>query len=128
MVESASASSSSSPRTPSLIVAPAADAQYRGDDTLREGHATTLQARTLAQLATYADGYNVPVLATRSTIDEFKTPVATVTAYRLKCEQTRMGARFVGDEFETLVYPADDGAYYQNTFVYWRQLLAARAT
>ncbi len=39
-----------------------------------------------------------------------------------------MGPRFVGNEFETLVYPVDDGAYYQTTFAYWRQLLATRAT
>lgn len=39
-----------------------------------------------------------------------------------------MGPRLVGDEFETLVYPVDDGAYYQTTFAYWRQLLATRAT
>ncbi|MDB2249969.1 hypothetical protein PM036_17350, partial [Halorubrum ezzemoulense] len=46
----------------------------------------------------------------------------------LECEQTRMGPRLVGDEFETLVYPVDDGAYYQTTFAYWRQLLTTRAT
>jgi hypothetical protein len=118
----------SSSYTPSLIVAPAVDAQYRSDDTLREGHASTLQARTLAQLVTYADGYDVPVLVTRSVVDEFTAPVATAADYHLECEQTRMGPRFVGDEFETLVYPVDDGAYYQTTFAYWRQLLAARAT
>ena len=39
-----------------------------------------------------------------------------------------MGPRFVGDEFETLVYPVDDGAYYQTAFAYWQQLLTARAT
>jgi len=38
-----------------------------------------------------------------------------------------MGPRIVGDDFETLVYPVDDGAYYQTTFAYWRQLLDARA-
>ncbi|WP_226024003.1 hypothetical protein [Halomicrobium salinisoli] len=117
-----------SPHTPSLIVAPAVDAQYRGDDTLSESHAATLQARTLARLATCADGYDVPVLVTRSTVDEFTAPVATAADHHLECEQTRMGPRFVGDEFETLVYPVEDGAYYQTTFTYWRQLLAARAT
>ena len=40
----------------------------------------------------------------------------------------RMGPRIVGEDVETLVYPVDDGAYYQTTFAYWRQLLAARAT
>ncbi|WP_413229594.1 hypothetical protein [Haloarcula salinisoli] len=117
----------SSPHTPSLIVAPAVDAQYRADDTLSDAHAETLQARTLARLATYADGYDIPVLVTRSTHSEFTAPVATAADHHLECEQTRMGPRFVGDDFETLVYPVDDGAYYQTTFAYWQQLLGARA-
>ncbi|MDT3435956.1 hypothetical protein [Haloarcula sp. 1CSR25-25] len=118
----------SSRYTPSLIVAPAIDAQYRSDDTLNETHAKTLQARTLAKLSTYADGYDIPVLVTRSECDEFTGPVAAAAGHHLTCEQTRMGPRFVGDDFETLVYPVDGGAYYQTTFAYWRQLLAARAT
>jgi hypothetical protein len=117
-----------SPHTPALIVAPAVDAQYRADDTLGETHAGTLQARTLARLATYAEGYDIPVLVTRNERNEFTEPVATVADHHLECEQTRMGPRVVGEEFETLVYPVDDGAYYQTTFAYWRQLLAARAT
>lgn len=117
----------SSPDIPSLIVAPAVDAKYRTDDTLGETHAATLQARALARLATYAEGYDLPVLVTRSNADEFSAPVATAAKHHLECEQTRMGPRFVGEEFETLVYPVDDGAYYQTTFAYWRQLLGARA-
>jgi len=116
------------PHTPSLIVVPAVDAQYRAADTLGETHAGTLQARTLARLATYADGYDVPVLVTRSERDEFAATVATAADDHLECELTRMGPRVVGDDFETLVYPVGDGAYYQTTFAYWRQLLAARAT
>ncbi len=114
--------------TPALIVTPAVDAQYRADDTLGETHAKTLQARTLARLATYADGYDIPVLVTRNERNEFTEPVATVADHHLECEQTRMGPRVVGEDFETLVYPVGDGAYYQTTFAYWRQLLAARAT
>jgi len=117
-----------SPHTPALIVAPAVDAQYRTDDTLGETHAKTLQARTLARLATYADGYDIPVLVTRNERNEFTEPVETVADHHLECEQTRMGPRVVGEDFETLVYPVDDGAYYQTTFAYWRQLLASRAT
>ncbi len=117
-----------SPHTPALIVAPAVDAQYRADDTLGETYAKTLQARTLARLATYADGYDIPVLVTRNERNEFTEPIATVADHHLECEQTRMGPRVVGEDFETLVYPVDDGAYYQTTFAYWRQLLAARAT
>jgi hypothetical protein len=114
--------------TPSLIVAPAVDAQYRVDDTLGEAHTETLQARTLARLATYADGYDIPVLVTRTECDAFTLPIATAADHQLECEQTRMGPRMVGEDFETLVYPVGDGAYYQTTFAYWRQLLAPRAT
>jgi len=117
-----------SPHTPALIVVPAVDAQYRADDTLGATHAKTLQARTLARLATYAEGYDIPVLVTRNGRSEFTEAVVRAAEYHLECEQTRMGPRIVGEDFETLVYPVDDGAYYQTTFAYWRQLLAARAT
>ena len=124
----ASRDEDTSPHTPALIVAPAVDAQYRADDTLSDTHAKTLHARTLARLVTYADGYDIPVLVTRNERNEFTEPIATVADHHLECEQTRMGPRVVGEDFETLIYPVDDGAYYQTTFAYWRQLLAARAT
>jgi hypothetical protein len=124
----ANGDANASRHTPSLVVAPAVDAQYRADDTLSEAQAETLQARALARLATYAEGYDVPVLLTRTADDEFTAPVETAADHRLECEQTRMGPRFVGEDFETLVYPVDDGAYYQTTFAYWRDLLSARAT
>jgi hypothetical protein len=117
-----------SPHTPALIVAPAVDALYRSDVTLGETHAKTHQARTLARLATYADGYDIPVLDTRNERKEFTEPIATAADHHPECEQTRMGPRVVGEDFETLVYPIGDGAYYQTTFPYWRQLLVARAT
>ena len=117
-----------SPHTPSLIVAPAVDAQYRADDTLGETHAKTLQARTLARLATYVEGYDIPVLVTRNERNEFTEPVARAADYHLECDHTRVGPRIRGEDFETLIYPVDDGAYYQTTFAYWRQVLAARAS
>ena len=104
------------------------DVQYRAEGTLGDRHADTLQARTLARLATYAEGYDIPVLVTRNERNEFTEPVATGAKQHLECEQTRMGPRVVGEDFETLVYPVDDGAYYQTTFAYWRQLFEARAT
>ena len=121
-------SKDTSPHTPALIVVPAVDAQYRTDDTLDQTDAETFQARTLARLSSYADGYDIPVLVTRNERNEFTESVATAADYHLECEQTRMGPRIVGEDFETLVYPVGDGAYYQTTFAYWRQLLAARAT
>jgi hypothetical protein len=113
--------------TPSLLVVPAVDAGYRACDTLRGENPQTLLARSLAQLGTYADGYDVPVLVTRTADDEFAAPVERAADHHLTCEQTRLGPRFVGDDFETLVYPVADGEYYQTTLAYWRELLDARA-
>jgi hypothetical protein len=76
-----------------LVVAPAVDAQYRGDETLSEVRAETLQARTLARLTTYAESDDVAVLVTRSKRDSFSTPIETAADHRLECEQTRMGRR-----------------------------------
>jgi len=115
------------PTSPSLIVAPAVDARYRDEDSLAAGDSKTLQARTLAQLSTYASEYEIPILVTRTASDEFTNPIATAADQHIECEQTKMGPRFVGDDFETLVYPIDGGSYYQTTFAYWQQLLAARA-
>lgn len=112
---------------PSLIVCPALDSRYRGADILGDDQAQTLQARALARLTTYADGYDAPVLLTRTTRDEFSAPIETVAECHLECEQTQMGPRFTGEEFETLVYPIEGGAFYQTTFAYWRQVLKAQA-
>ncbi|SFC70117.1 hypothetical protein SAMN05444422_11558 [Halobiforma haloterrestris] len=120
-------SETSSPHTPSLVVVPAVDVQYRASDSLTGERAETLQARTLARLGSYADGYDVPVLVTRSKRDEFSRPVETAADRRIECERTKLGPRFVGEDFETIVYPVDDGAYYQTTFAYWRRVLELRA-
>jgi len=112
---------------PSLIVVPAVDARYRDEDSLAESDGKTLQARTLAQLTSYASEYEIPILVTRTTTDEFTEPIAAAADQQIECEQTKMGPRFVGESFETLVYPVDSGSYYQTTFAYWQQLLAARA-
>jgi len=75
----------------------------------------------LARLATYAEGYNIPVFITQNERNESTEPVATVADDHLECEQTRIGPRVVGDDFETLVYPVDDGACYQKPFEYARE-------
>lgn len=125
--EGAGTTGRESPRAPALVVAPAVDSLYRADDGLGEAHAQTLLARALARLSSYADRYDAPVLVTRTAADEFAGPVEAAADHRLRCEQTRFGPRFVGDGFETLVYPVDGGASYQTTLAYWRQVLDARA-
>jgi len=121
------AADDSSPQKPALIVVPSVDIHYRTDDSLGETHAETLQARTLARLSRYADGYDIPVLVTRSQADAFTEPIMTAADHLIECKHTQMGPRIITDDFETLVYPVDDGAFYQTTLAYWRQLLAARA-
>lgn len=112
---------------PSLIVTPAVDVQYRDDGTaLARENAETLQARALTCLSRYARAYEIPVLVTRTRVDQFTTPIEQVADQTLQCEQTRMGPRFSSEEFETVVYPVADGAYYQTTFAYWQRILAAR--
>ena len=112
---------------PSLIVVPAIDALYRTADSLSASEAKTLQARAIARIAAYAEGYDVPVLVTRTESDEFTRPVEAAADNHLICEQTAFGPRFIGDEFETMVYPVGNGSYYQTTFAYWQQFLATRA-
>lgn len=108
-----------------LLVAPAVDARYRADD-LQHGEGTTMLVRTLAALAGVARDAGLPVLVTRTAADDFAGPVATAARDTIRFERTAMGPRFTGDDFETLVYPADRGVA-QTTFAFWQRVLAARA-
>lgn len=112
--------------TPSLVVAPAFDAFYRDNDTLSIQQSETLQARALARLSAYAEGFDTPVLVTRLKLNEFTSTIERIADHHLTCELTQMGPRFTGDDFETLVYPVEDG-FYQTTFAYWKQILSTRA-
>jgi hypothetical protein len=110
-----------------LLVAPALDARYRAEDSLSSTNAEMLQARAIAQLRSQSKADDAPVLVTRTTDDEFSAPIETAADHHLRCEITAMGPRFAGDEFEMLVYPVGDGAFYQTTIAYWRQVLATRS-
>jgi hypothetical protein len=112
--------------TPSMLIVPAIDAPYQTEDALGETHAETLLTRALVGLAAIADAYNIPVLVTRTTSGA-QTPAARAADHHLTCEYTRMGPRFISEDFETLVYPVDGGQQYQTTFAYWRQVLGTRA-
>ncbi|AAG20834.1 Vng6163h (plasmid) [Halobacterium salinarum NRC-1] len=46
----------------------------------------------------FTEGYDTPVLVTRNERNEFTESVATVADDHLKCEQTRMGPRIVGED------------------------------
>lgn len=112
------------PADASLVVAPALDARYRDEDAPPE-EAQSLFLRTLARLTTLARETDVPVLVTRTGDDGLGAPVAEAASRRLTCEHTRLGPRFAGADFETLVYPAEDGLV-QTTLAYWQRVIAAR--
>lgn len=110
----------------SLVVVPAIDAMYRGDD-LGRGEPEDLLAGVLERIDSIAHTHDLPVLVTRQTRDALTAPVEKIAEESITCEQTRFGPRFSADGFETLVYPLGNGMV-QTTLAYWREILAARIT
>jgi hypothetical protein len=110
----------------SLVVCPALDHCYRETESYAD-EGEDLLLRALATVAGVADRRDVPVLVTRSTRDSFSEPLAAAADETIRCERTAFGPRFVGDEFETLVYPTADGTV-QTTLSFWRRVLEARVS
>jgi hypothetical protein len=110
----------------SLVVCPDFDRFYRETETYAD-EGEDLFLRALATVASVADEYEVPVLVTRSTRDSFTDPVVAAAYETIRCEQTKFGPRFVGAEFETPVYPMEDGMV-QTTLAFWRRVLDARVS
>jgi len=109
---------------PGLIVAPALDYHYRDTD-LYSGEGERMLVDALARLAGIARRLEIPALTTRVRDDEFAQPIDNCASQHLECLSTGMGPRFVGDEFETLVYP-DGNGWVQTTLAFWAQVLEAR--
>lgn len=110
----------------SLIVCPGFDRFYRDTETYAdEGEDLLLQA--LATIVTLAQESNVSILVTHSRQDSFSEPLAVAADETIRCEQTKFGPRFVGDDFETLVYPVGDGTV-QTTIAFWQHVLEARVS
>ena len=108
---------------PSLIVAPAIDGLYR--EVTAGIDAAELLAQAVARLAAIRRRYNCPVLLTVARDDAVSHPVVSAVTAELNCEHTVNGPRFVGDEFETLVYPIGHGLV-QTTIAYWQSVIDAR--
>ena len=106
-----------------VVVVPDIDARYRDD--VQGGDGRAMLVRALAPLARVAREYDLPVLCTRTRDDAFAAPVEAAATSTLVAEETPMGPRFVGDEFETLVYPLD-GDWVQTTIAFWQEVLRAR--
>lgn len=108
-----------------LIVAPALDSQYRDDD-VRGVEPRTMLLRTVARLARYAREFDVPVLVTRTAEDHLSAPIAASAHRTLGVERTQFGPRFMGEDFETLVYPGPGNRHVQTTLAFWERVLEAR--
>lgn len=108
---------------PSLIVAPAIDGLYR--EVTAGIDATELLAQTIARLAKLRRTFDCPVLLTIARDDTVSQPVASSVTAKLSCKHTAHGPRFVGDDFETLVYPIGHGLV-QTTIAYWQSIIDAR--
>lgn len=113
------------PETP-LVVTPAIDVLYRNDD----GHgveAPDLLRTAFGTLAARCRESETPLVVTFHDRDVVTAPVARHVDEVIRCETTQFGPRFVGEEFETLVYPLDDGTV-QTTLAFWHHVLDRRAT
>jgi hypothetical protein len=110
---------------PAVLICPALDALYRAGE-LRESMSRELLTRTLAVVTAAARAHALPVVLTRTRDDAYTTPIEQA-ATTIAVERTAFGPRFECDalDFETLVYPADDGIV-QTTFAFWRSVLESR--
>lgn len=107
-----------------LIVAPALDYLYRGDDLTRP-QATDMLTGLADQLHTITTQRDIPIIVSLETHDDLTTPIESIAADTITCEHTQYGPRFTTDDFETLVYPTPHGTL-QTTITYWRELLTSR--
>jgi hypothetical protein len=105
-----------------LVVLPELDWFYRHDD-LDHGEAERMVSAGVSLVEDLHQRSDVPVLVTQTAEDNLSQPIRTA-AEVIQCKQTRHGPRFVGEDFETLVYPGN--GYVQTTIAYWNRILSAR--
>jgi len=105
-----------------LLVCPAIDSLYRDAD---HDDGPRLFKSALDRLTELASQHNLTVLVTVTQEDAFTERLSELSS-RLECTRTKFGPRFVGADFETLVYPGD--GYIQTTLAFWERVLARRQT
>jgi hypothetical protein len=109
-----------------LVVAPAIDVMYRDDDSYGVDTAALLRT-AVSTLTNRCRECDIPLVVTCHRRDALSAPVARHVDETIRCETTGFGPRFVGDHFETLVYPLEEG-FVQTTLAFWRHVLDRRAT
>ena len=106
-----------------LVVLPELDWFYRTDD-LHHKEGERMLSAGVALVEDLHDRNDVPILVTRTASDGFSQPVRNVADGVIRCDLTPQGPRFVGEGFETLVYPGE--GFVQTTLAYWQRILTRR--
>ena len=106
-----------------LVVLPELDWFYRSDD-LHHGEGERMLSAGVALVEDLHERSDVPILVTQTASDGFSQPVRGMADEVIRCEVTQQGPRFIGEGFETLVYPGN--GYVQTTLAYWQRILARR--
>ncbi|WP_266081009.1 P-loop NTPase family protein [Haladaptatus caseinilyticus] len=107
-----------------LVVLPSFDWFYRSDD-LSDKDGERMLSAGVDFLTEIADTLDAPILVTQQQTDSLTAPIREITTEVVRCEQTKFGPRFAGDDYETLVYPLGDGTV-QTTFAFWKRVLTTR--
>lgn len=108
----------------SLVVVPWVDAFYR-EDGLSHGEPARMLDHVCERLYSLAEQTGATVLLTRQHSDDLSGRFERAASEVIECRDTQFGPRFVGEEFETLVY--DQGqSYVQTTLAFWAQVLEQR--
>ncbi|WP_458208669.1 hypothetical protein [Haladaptatus sp. NG-SE-30] len=107
-----------------IAVLPAVDWFYRSEDLPRDDDKRML-SMVAERIEALAQRFEIPVLLTLQTDDTLTAPIHEIADRTIQCEQTKFGPRFAGEEYETLVYPLENGPV-QTTLAYWKRILANR--
>ena len=107
-----------------IAVLPALDWFYRSED-LPRGDDERMLSTAAKRIDELAERFEAPVLLTLQTEDTLTTPIHDIADQTIRCEQTQFGPRFAGEEYETMVYPLENGLV-QTTLAYWKRILANR--
>ncbi|WP_227379890.1 hypothetical protein [Haladaptatus halobius] len=107
-----------------IAVLPALDWFYRSED-LPPGDDRRMLSSVAQRAQALAERFEIPVLLTLQTDDTLTAPIRDIADQTIRCEQTQFGPRFAGEEYETLVYPLENGMV-QTTLAYWKRILANR--
>ncbi len=107
-----------------IAVLPALDWFYRSED-LPQGDDERMLSTVAKRIEVLADRFEIPMLLTLQTNDTLTAPIHDIADQTIRCERTQFGPRFAGEEYETLVYPLENGLV-QTTLAYWKRILANR--